>query len=95
MPVINGNTSGSYNSASFTNPAKIMSFSFANRTGGAVTVSIGIFYGSSITYILYNTSLPTAESYIYSGEPIILPSNHQIYINVSGSTDYYISLNME
>lgn len=92
MATIKGNTTSSVNSGAYTNPSKIISFSLANKTGGAVTASIGIFYGSSITYILYNKSIATADSYIYSGEPIIFPTGYQIYINVSGSTDYYFSI---
>lgn len=92
MATIKGNTSTTYNSGAYTNPSKIISFSLCNKTGGAVTASVGIFYGSSITYILYNKSIATADSYIYLGEPIIFPAGYQVYINVSGSTDYYFSL---
>ena len=90
--VIKGTTATTYNSASINMASKIVSFSLANKTGGTVTASIGIFYGSTITYIIYNKSIATADSYIYTGNEITIPKNYQIFINVSGSTDYYISI---
>lgn len=92
MPVISGNTSTSFSALAFDNPSKILSFSFANKTGGGVTVSFGVFFGSSISYILYNKAISTADSYIYNGEAVIIPANHQLFISVSGSTDYYFSI---
>jgi hypothetical protein len=92
MSVVSGNTSSSFNSAAQTNASRIISFSLCNKTGGAVTASVGIFYGSTIVYILYNKSVATADSYIYTGNPITIPVNYNIYVNVSGSTDYYFSI---
>lgn len=91
MSVFKGNTATTATSTAKTIPASIVSFSIANKTGGEVTASVGILYGSTF-YVLYNKSIATADSYIYSGEPIILPIGHQIYVSVSGSTDYYFSL---
>lgn len=91
MPTFSGNTSTSATSTAYDIPSKILSFSIANKTGGAVTASVGVLYGSTF-YFIYNKSIATAESYIYSGEEIIVPANYQIYVAVSGDCDYYFSL---
>ncbi len=92
MPVFSGNITSNATSTAYPSPTKIVSFSLANKTGGNVDVSVGIFYGSSIAYILYQKQVVTKDSYIYLGEEILVPANYQIYIAVSGSTDYYFTL---
>lgn len=91
MPAFQGNTSTNAISTAYNIAKKVTSFSLANKTGGSITVSIGVLYGSTI-YWLYNYSLSTAQSYIYAGEPIILEAERQVYISVSGSTDYYVTI---
>lgn len=95
MSVFKGNTATTATSTAKTIPASIVSFSVANKTGGAVTASVGILYGSTF-YIIYTKPLAAAGSagseYIYAGEPITLPIGNQIFVSVSGSCDYYFSL---
>lgn len=91
MPVFSGNTAATKTSASYDIPAKIISFSLVNKTGGAVTVTVGIVYGSTFD-VLYNEPLAAAGKYIYNGGNILLPAYNQIFISVSGSTDFYFSI---
>ena len=91
MPALIGNTSTNKTFDAYTIASKIISFSFANKTGGSINVSFGIVYGSTY-YILYNNVVVTATSYIYSGKPIDLPIGYQLYLVVSGSCDYYITI---
>lgn len=89
--VFKGNTATNATSTANTIPTSIVSFSIANKTGGSVTASVGILYGSTF-YIIYNQSLTSGTSYVYTGNPITVPANNQIYVNVSGSCDYYFSI---
>lgn len=95
MPVQSGNTAATRTLASFNINSKIISFSLANKTGGAITATVGIVYGSTFD-ILYNSPLAAAgssgSSYVYSGKPIILPALNAIFISVSGSADFYFSI---
>jgi len=89
--VFKGTTATTATSTASAIPGDIISFSLANKTGGAITARVGILYGSTF-YILYDKSIATADSYIYTGEPIRLEANHQVYISVSGSCDYYMTI---
>lgn len=91
MPQIAGNTAGTYTSVSYNIPSIIKSFSLANKTGGDVNITVGIIYGSTFD-ILYNNTLATKTSYVYSGKEILLPPHNAIYISVSGGTDFYFSI---
>ena len=95
MPVQSGNVSGSRTLAAFNIPSKIVSFSLANKTGGAITARVGIIYGSTFD-VLYNVPLAAAGSsgcsYIYAGEPILLPANNAIFLTFSGLCDYYFTI---
>lgn len=88
-----GNTATAATSTPVNIPTVIESFSIANKTGGAITVSVGFVYGSSVTYILYNKSVNSGDSYIYSGEAITVEAEYSVYVSVSGSADYYFSIN--
>jgi hypothetical protein len=92
MSVFRGTTATTAESNARNIETDIISFSLANKTGGAITASVGIFLGSTITYILFNKSINTGDSYIYSGEPIRVLKSNQIFISVSGSTDYYFTI---
>lgn len=94
MPVLFGNTATSVTSGALNIPSKIISFSLANKTGGSITVSIGVLFGSTF-YFLFNHSLSTGVEYIYPGKPILVSANHQIYIAASGSCDYYVTIETE
>lgn len=91
MPLIAGNTSTSFTSGAYENSVFITGFSLANKSGGSMTVSIGILYGSTF-YVLYNHSLSAGESYVYSGNEILIPVGHTIYISSSASCDYVITI---
>lgn len=92
MPVFSGNTSTSALSTAYTNPLKIKSFSITNKTGGAVTINVSILYGSTNTWITaVNKSLAANEIYQDDDEKLLL-NGHQIYVLVSGSCDYYFTL---
>ena len=92
MPTFYGNVTGGIASSSFSNPAKIESYSLVNKSGGSITAVVAILYGSTNTYI-YSDTILTGESYIYSGKPILLPKDYKVYVLVSGSTDFYFSIN--
>lgn len=91
MSVFKGNTATTATDTAKTIPASIVSFSLANKTGGAITASLGMLYGSTF-FILYNKSIATGDSYIYSGNPVTLPIGYQVFISASGSCDYIVSL---
>lgn len=95
MPVWSGNTPTNKTSDAYNIPAKIISFSLANKTGGSITARVGILYGSTFD-ILYNMPLAAAGSagsgYVYDGEPIILPAYNQIYVSFSGLCDFRFSI---
>jgi hypothetical protein len=95
MPAFSGNTATNATSTAYDVPSKIISFSLANKTGGAITVSIGVLYGSTF-YFLYTHPLAAAgaadSEYIYLGAEILIPANRQIYIAATGSCDYYVTV---
>lgn len=86
-----GNTASTATGIAYKNPAYIVSFSLANKTGGSITASVGLLQGSTF-YIIYNKSINTADSYIYSGEQILVPIGYQIFVSVSGSCDYIFNI---
>jgi len=92
MPNFAGNTTTTAIGDSYATPATIVGFSLANKTGGAVTASVAIFLGSTIYYILYNKSIATGDSYIYVGGDILIPIGYQVYVSVSGSTDFIFNI---
>jgi len=87
MQVFQGNTSTTATSTAANVNLYIGSFSLCNKSGGSITVSAGILYGSTF-YVVYNKSLAAGESYIYTGGKILLKANYQVYVSVSGSCDY-------
>lgn len=90
--VFKGTTAATAESTPKNAAADIISFSLANKTGGAVTVRVALFYGSTITHILYDYSIPAGESYVYLGERIRVLPLYQIFVSVSGATDYYFTI---
>ena len=73
-------------------PYMVKSFSIANKTGGSVTVSAGIVFGSTVVYWLYNESLAAGENYVWPGEEILVEAGYAIFVTASGSSDYYFSI---
>jgi hypothetical protein len=93
MPTFNGNSTVSTAiSTAYPSPTRLVSFSLANKTGGAGTMTVGIFYGSTITHLFFGKALAANDTYVYNGEPILVPANYQIYVNCSVSTDYYFTI---
>lgn len=94
--IFDGTTSSTAVSIASENATDIISYTICNKSGGAVTASVGIFYGSTITYILYQEPLAAAGSvtcnYVYLGEKIRVSPNYQILITVTGSCDYYFTI---
>jgi hypothetical protein len=95
MSVQSGNVSGSRTLTPFNINSRIISFSLANKTAGAITARVGIIYGSTFD-ILYNTPLAAAGSagcgFIYVGNPIELPAYNAIFVSFSGLCDYFFTI---
>lgn len=91
MPLLIGNTATTFTSSAYSIPASIVGFSLSNKTGGSITASIGLIQGSTF-YILYNNSINTATSYVYSGNNISVPIGYAVFVSVSGSCDYLITI---
>lgn len=91
MAIFIGTTATTVTRAALTTACFITSFSLANKTGGGVTVSVGLLYGSTF-YVLYNQAIATANSYVYTGNPILIPIGYQLYVAASGATDYIFTI---
>lgn len=94
MSVFSGNTTTSATSTAYEIPAKIVSYSLVNKSGGAVLVNVSVLYGSTNIWLppSLNKSLAAGEAYVYGGEAITLLAGRTIYITVDGSLDYYFSI---
>lgn len=94
MPILSGTLTGSIKSTAYAIPCKIKSVSLYNRTGGAVSASIGLVVGGNDRYIYQAnlTAIGSAGSSFLEKTDIIVPSNVQILVLTSGSVDYVISL---
>lgn len=92
--VFKGSTSGTAISTASENATNIISFTLADTSGSANQVSVGIFYGSTITYLLKNESLAGSDpvTYVYIGNPIKVLPGYQIVVTASGACDYYFSI---
>jgi hypothetical protein len=90
--VFNGSTSSNATSVALESSGDIVSYTIANKSGGAITASVGIFYGSSITYILYNEAIGAGETYVYLGGVVNIQSGYAVFVSVSGSADYYFTI---
>lgn len=90
--VFKGTTSTSATSTAANIPSYITSFSIANKTGGTITASVLIYYGSTGAYILYAYNISTNSAFIYTGDRITVQANYSIVVSVSGSADYYFSI---
>jgi len=86
-----GNTSTTATMTASNIASFIVSFSLANKTGGSITASVGLISGSTF-YVLYNKSISTGDSYVYSGNEILIPRNYSLYISVSGDCDYVFNI---
>lgn len=91
MPVFKGNTSTNATSSAYDIPYKITYFNITNKSGGSITLNIGILYGSTISITPYNLTLDAGDT-PYLTSPILVLAGHQIYITTTGNIDYYFSL---
>jgi len=92
MPIFFGVTATSQTNNPINIPYKVRSFSLANKTGGGITVSVGVVFGSAVTYWLYNKALAAGENYVWLGEEISVEPNYSIFVSASGACDYYFSI---
>jgi len=95
MPVIKGTISGSIKSTAYNIPCTIKSIGVWNRTGGAITVNLGVTDESGVdTYFKsYNLAANgSSGSSDLSLTNIIMLSNWQLLIVASGSADYVITI---
>jgi hypothetical protein len=91
--VFKGNTSTDAISEEVNLPLRLSAFSLVNRSGGAITANIGVVQGSTlILFAPLDSALGAGEAYIYSGKPITIEPDWRIYVSVSGSCDYYCTL---
>lgn len=92
MPVLQGNTSGSIAGIPDDIPSTIKSFYVTNMTGGSVSVAMGVVSNETGVLVnLLNKDLSEGETYT-SNTPILMLAGYTIYISVSGSIDYYFSI---
>lgn len=91
MPVLSGNTSGSIASIAYNVPSVIKSYSLTNKSGVSITASIVIIPNGGTPVYVWSGTVATNASQI-SDMPIKLLAGYQILIIVSGSTDYYFSI---
>ncbi len=91
MPVILGNTTGSIRSIALNIPSTIVSHSLTNRTGGSITVSLGVFTPTGHEIYFWSGTIATVATQI-SDIPIKILNDYQILLIVSGSCDYYFTL---
>jgi len=94
MPVKKGNTSTTAVITGYNIPATILSLILSNRSGSAITVSVSVceptvYPGVFITGDQF--TINAQEAYI-SNVPIKIMPNQEIYIETSGSLDYYFSI---
>lgn len=93
MPVFSGYITTSATSTAYSSPARIKAFSLVNKSGGAINVNVSILYGSTNIWITeFNKSLAANTAYRIDVADILIPTNHQIYVLVSGACDYYFSI---
>lgn len=89
--VVSGNISGSFSSISFETAATIRSYSLVNKAGATNTVSAGIILGSTLVEIC-REPLDSDKSVRETDCYIVIPKGYSLYVNGSGSTDYYFTI---
>ncbi len=91
MPVILGNTTGSIRSIALNIPSTIVSHSLTNRTGGGITVSLGVFTPIGAEIYFWSGSIAAGATQI-SDIHIKIMDGYQVLLIVSGSCDYYFNI---
>lgn len=90
MPLLSGTISGSIKSISYNIPSRCTWLSVYNRTGGAVTVNLGLVV-SGVDIYFKNISLPANASYDEKVD-ISLFAGTKILIVASGTVDYLFTI---
>lgn len=90
--VFKGTTSSTANSEPANIASDIISFTIANKGGGAAEVSIGIVYGSTITYLYFEKTINANDVSTYSGNIIRVLPNYHIFISTNVEIDYYFTI---
>lgn len=96
MPVISGNISGSIKSVALNISSYIKSIGVVNRSGGAITVNIGVMVNGTDNIYAVNFQLAAFGSTGASGYidcDILVPADTKILIVSGGSCDYYLTIN--
>ena len=91
MPSFFGNTSTNATSTAYDNPYKITYYNIVNKSGGSVTINVGILYGSTFSIVPYNLVLNSGDAFFSDDKELVL-AGHQIFLTTTGSVDYYFSL---
>lgn len=92
--VISGNTSGSIRQVVANIPSEIISFILVNKTGGSITATVYIIEEdvSQVAIMPYQVSINANEAF-ESDTKILVLANRSIHLVVSGSCDYYFTIN--
>lgn len=91
MVIFSGNTSTSALSDAKNIASRLKSFSLVNKSGGSITVSVSILYGST-NISIYSGDIDAGAAYVHTGEEIGILKERRIYVLVSGACDYYFTL---
>lgn len=91
MPSINGTVSGSIQSISYDIPSRCTWLAVYNRTGGAVTVNLGVVISGRDIYFKH-IALGANESFDEKVD-IFMYAGTKILIVASGEVDYSFTVN--
>lgn len=94
MPKFAGTTSGSIRGTTYNIPAKIVSYSLGNSTGGNITVHVKLTdNANAVDYEIYTAVMAGNTSFIYNGEGYtLLSADWSIYITTTGALEYYFTI---
>lgn len=93
MPVFKGSTSGSIAQVAYNIPNGILTFSLVNTSGASNTVNLYISdgVGSDVRVLPMNLTISAGDS-VFSTNGITVSGGNNIFITVTGSIDYYFSI---
>lgn len=90
--VFSGTTASNASSAFFESASEIVSYSLVNNTGGALTITAGVLYGSTVV-LFYSGVISANSSFTYTGDNITVLGDYRIIVTTSGAgCDYYFSI---
>jgi hypothetical protein len=93
MPVLKGNTNVDLALSGYNIPYTIKSFSLSNKTAGNIDITVYIQDGviADVAITPYKKQLAVEEAYI-TNIPVLVLANENIYIETTGSVDYYFTI---